>query len=588
MLKAVRATEPRSARRRGAAALCLCAALALAGPLAPAQTLPARECRAVWLTTLSGLDWPSAATRGNPEAQQRELRVILDNLVARNINTVYFQARSRGNAFYRSAIEPWAAELSGSFGTDPGWDPLAFAISEAHARGLELHAWVNVFKVWSGGASPPRSTPPHIAHASPTWATEYKGEQWIDPGIPEAREWLVRLFSDIALRYDLDAIHLDYARYPEADFDDAATYRRLGRGTERAAWRRANVDAFVEELSARLRALKPRLRLGAAPIGIYESIPDARGWQGYHALGQDSRGWLRKGLVDYLAPQIYWGLKRRGSNVDFDALIHDWQRASSGRTIIAGMAPYKDDVRPWIGDMIDVSRAAGAAGQAYFRYEHVRDGSAFAGRYETRILPPAAPWRDPVRPNPPTALRVERGDGAATLTWRSPAPAADGETVTRSAVYRMERDAAAAPVLLAVLPEGVTQYRDTQRATEAEYVVTALDRCNNESDACSSAFIAGRARTPSPSHARTAPRLAEPVFHGERLLLVAYQLPAPADMRLRLMDGDGAELAVLVEGRIDAGTHMLGLDLDRLPPRAARLVFETGETTQLRELTSAP
>ena len=155
-----------------------------------------RELRGVWLTTLLGLDWPAASMRGNTAAQQQTLRDILDDLQRRRFNTVFFQVRSRGNALYRSALEPWASELTGTLGRDPGWDPLAFVIVEAHARGMSVHAWFNVCRVWSKG-EPPLSTPRHVVRAHPEWVQRFGDDLWIDPGIPEAREYTIRVMEDL-------------------------------------------------------------------------------------------------------------------------------------------------------------------------------------------------------------------------------------------------------------------------------------------------------------------------------------------------------------------------------------------------------
>ncbi|MDT8325062.1 MAG: family 10 glycosylhydrolase, partial [Bacteroidota bacterium] len=372
-----------------------------------------RELRGAWLTTLLGLDWPSAALRGNPAAQQQALRDILDDLQRQHFNAVFFQVRSRGNAMYHSSLEPWASELTGTLGRDPGWDPLAFAIREAHARGMVLHAWFNVCRVWSAG-HPPASSPTHIVRAHPEWVQRFGDDMWMDPGIPEAREYTLRVMEDLVRRYPIDGIHFDYIRYPDRGFVDDATYRRYGRGVNRDDWRRDNVSILVRDAFTRLTRIRPSLVVGSAPIGIYRNIPGAKGWEGRNAIFQDSRRWLREGYHDYVVPQIYWGLTRRGSRIDFEALVEDWKRDASGRHVYAGVAAYKKEIAPWLQEHVDATRDRGADGVVFFRYEHVRE-NGFSGRFDDCALPPALSWRDNVRPHPPLDLRLENG----TLSWRA-------------------------------------------------------------------------------------------------------------------------------------------------------------------------
>ncbi len=563
------------------ALLLVCVAWCLCAATASAQQAPRRELRGVWLTTLSGLDWPAAADRGNLDAQKRSLTAILDRIVAMKLNAVFFQVRSRGNAFYASEREPWASELTGSFGRDPGWDPLAFAVDECHKRGLELHAWFNVFKVWSGGAVPQSAQPTHIAVRHPSWVRSYGSDVWLDPGIPEARAWCVDVAVDIARRYDIDAMHLDYVRYPDADFADDETWRRFGRGGSKADWRRANVTAFVREASQRIARIKPRVRIGAAPIGIYENLPTARGWQGLHAIAQDSRAWLREGLIDYVAPQVYWGLRARGSTIDFESLVKDWSRAAAGRHVFIGMAPYKDDVKRWLGEHIDACRAGGADGGVFFRYAHIADG-AFGGRYATRALPPANTWRDHVRPNPPRALAVERSS-AVRLTWQAPATASDGEGAWMYVVHRLRggmttEDPAS---ILGILPSTTTAYTDAEAVPDDEYAVTALDRSGNESEATASMPAIAR-RLPAPSIALPENGVSTPILGPAGLVLIAYTVAERGPVRLRLLDTRGAEAAILVDEESEPGTYIVGIERAKLPAEIERYVFEVGGMRMLR------
>ena len=571
-------------------ALRLCAYVLLLQLLplkAHSQPRPRKEVRAVWLTTLQGLDWPAASEQGNIVRQKASLVDILDNIQRLHLNTVIFQVRSRGNAFYASRLEPWAAELTGSFGRDPGWDPLQFAIEECRKRGLSIHAWINVFKVWSGEGTPPSCTPSHIMRLHPEWIRKYGTDQWIDPGIPAARNYLVDVCTDIAARYDLDAIHLDYTRYPEADFTDEATYRSFGNGRNKAEWRRENVNAFVRELSVRVAAVKPKMLIGAAPIGIYKSLPTARGWQGYEALGQDSRRWLSEGWADYVAPQVYWGLKSRGSTIDFEALVRDWADNSAGRQVYAGTAPYKPDVKKWLGEIIDAARNEGADGQVFFRYEHVRSADAFQGRYASVALSPPIAWRDDTRPNPPRDLLIQGGAIGRTISWQPPVRAIDGDAADAYAVYRFPSQSSAASEtaeLVAVLPATATRYHDPQYG-DYRYGVTSLDRLHNESAMLTFPTISADRPLPvaAPSIVQSAATISEPeVTENGQLILLAYSVPSSQDVRIRLMDENGAEVMILVDERSDPGTYVIGIEKNKLPEHIERYVFEAGRSRILR------
>ncbi|MDH7514599.1 MAG: family 10 glycosylhydrolase [Bacteroidota bacterium] len=557
----------------------LCAAAPAAGY---AQPRPPREYRAVWLTTLRNHDWPDPSSEGDPIAQRRALGRILDTLKALHFNTVFLQVRSQGNAFYRSDVEPWAAELTGRLGGDPGWDPLAWAVEQAHERGLEVHAWVNVFKAWNGESPPPATVPAHPVRAHPHWVKRYMGQYWFDPGIPAVRDYHARLLVDLASRYDIDAIHLDYVRYPGPDFDDTDTWRKYGHGAERAVWRRKNIDSFVGELASRLRAVKPTLRIGAAPIGIYRNIPRARGQQGYVELAQDARAWLKNGWVDYLAPQIYWGLTEHGSRIDFRALVTDWVEESAGKHIVIGIAAYKEEVRPQIGQMIDVCRGLNAHGEAYFRYRFIEDGLAFTGRYEAQAIPPASMWLDPVPPNPPSGFETRPDEEGVILSWRPPERALDGETVRRFVVYRRLRGQDGRfglPVVAAVLPGHALSWRDNTPVGAALYEITALDRCNNES---APAVVAPAGQPPAISV--FTPTLSDPVMYDEELALVGYAIPARMNVRIRLLEESGAECAVLVDGEQEAGTYIVGIRRKEIPCPTARVMLEAGDRRTIRPM----
>ncbi len=575
-------------------ALLLLFALLSAGTVVPWQSAEAqqsrRELRGVWLTTLLGLDWPSAALRGKTEEQKQALRDILDDLQRQHYNAVFFQVRSRGNAMYRSAYEPWASELTGSLGRDPGWDPLAFAIDECHARGMELHAWFNVTRIWSKG-NPPSSTPAHIANAHPEWVQRFGDDLWIDPGIPEARAYTVRVAEDMVRNYAVDGLHFDYVRYPDRGFKDNGTYQQYGGRKAIDDWRRDNVSAFVQEAYQRCTAVRPSLQVGSAPIGIYQNLPTAKGWEGRNAIYQDSRRWLREGYHDYVVPQIYWGLKRHGSNIDFEALVKDWKSNASGRHVYPGVAAYKDHVQPWLADHVDAVRDRGGDGVVFFRYEHVK-GNAMGGRFDQLSIPPAMSWRDPLRPNPPRNFREENG----ALAWDVPVSATDGDVASWYALYQ-KGSGNVGDELIALLPAGDLRWpvRRGDALTNGkeysgdpdEYLVTALDAFWNESSSAASSIAIAQAEETiaAPSMQVFGPRISAPQAAGEDLVLLGFELDQSAFVRLRLMDANGAEALILVDGWQDAGAHVIGIERNRLPKDVKRYIFEAGDMRNIMDFT---
>jgi uncharacterized lipoprotein YddW (UPF0748 family) len=562
----------------------LLAALLFGAAVVPLQSAAAqgarREARGVWLTTLLGLDWPAASLRGNVDAQKQALREMLDDLQRQHYNTVFFQVRSRGNAMYRSAYEPWASELTGTLGRDPGWDPLAFAIEECHARGLQLHAWFNVCRVWSKG-DPPASTPAHIARLHPEWVQRFGDDLWIDAGIPAARAYTVQVAEDMVRNYAVDGLHFDYVRYPDRGFKDDDTYHRFGGGKPIDDWRRDNISAFVREAYQRCTAVRPSLQVGSAPIGIYQNLPTAKGWEGRNAIYQDSRRWLREGYHDYVVPQIYWGLVRKGSNIDFEALVRDWKQGASGRQVFPGVAAYKENVQPWLADHVDAARDRGGDGVVFFRYEHVR-GNGLGGRFERLAIPPAMPWRDPLRPNPPMHLRNE--DGA--LSWDAPVAASDGDQASWYAIYR-RLEGGGEDELLALLPAARRRWPIPPGTTAEECTVTALDAFWNESATAGTGIAVADVEesVAAPSMPVFEPRISTPQSAGAGIILLGYELGQPEFVRLRLMDRNGAEALVLVDGWQGAGTHMIGIERDRLPDDVQRYIFEAGDLRSIMDFT---
>jgi uncharacterized lipoprotein YddW (UPF0748 family) len=542
----------------------LLAALAAAPVAAQPAAPPKQEVRAVWISTAAGLDWPR--TR-DPKEQQRSLRAMVASVHAARMNTIYFQVRARGDAYYRSSFEPWAENLTGTLGKDPGWDPLQFLLDEAHAAGIEVHAWFNVYKV-RGPGRPGASSPQHPARAHPDWVITYENEGWLNPGIPDVNPYLLSVALDLLHSYDVDGMHFDFLRYPGRDFPDDETYRRDGRGMDRDDWRRSNINRFVSAFYDTAVVLRPLLKIGSAPIGIYKGGNGRNGWGAYANYFQDSQGWLRDGNQDYLAPQIYWDIGESPGDPDFSALARSWTENAAGRQMIAGIAAYKPAVLAQIPEQIDVSRSLGMSGQAYFRYEFVRDPAVFGGRYATWANVPPMPWKDAVPPNAPAALAVtETSPGVFTLEWTPPLPAADGERARLFNVYRWTD--ASIPfqdprAIVAVVPGERTFIADTvgvPMGAQFFYAVSALDRTGNESTPTTTSasmreLVALSSRLPSMTGLAATPR-----DETLRSPLVAFALATGGEVLLELRTGRPVDStrAVLARGRHPAGTYVVGI-----------------------------
>jgi uncharacterized lipoprotein YddW (UPF0748 family) len=422
-------------------------------PVAAPVALPTvdREFRGVWVATVGNLDWPSR--RDLPaQQQQAQLIRILDSGREQGLNAVILQIRPMADALYQSELEPWSEYLTGHPGRDPGWDPLAFAIQEAHARGLELHAWFNPFRA---GFVPGRTTPAanHVRRQRPDLVRSYGTYYWMDPGEPDARRHSLAVIADVVRRYDIDAVHVDDYFYPyqERDsrgrlipFPDDDSWARHGQptGMTRNDWRRSNIDGFVEQMYATVRSVKPHVRVGISPFGIWRPGHPAsvRGLDSYNDLYADSRKWLLNGWADYYAPQLYWRVN--APQQPYTDLLQWWSEQNPyGRHIWAGNIPnnINSTERGWrateILEQVRLTREhAGATGNVHFSATGLlrnADGLADAFRgsvYAAPALVPASHWLGNGIPPAPRvhaeaddAFRVTRvrlaADGARPARW---------------------------------------------------------------------------------------------------------------------------------------------------------------------------
>jgi len=385
---------------------------------APRDSAPPipRELRAVWIATVDNMDWPSKA--GLPaDEQQRELIAILDKCVQLRLNAVVLQVRPAADALYRSDIEPWSEVLSGEMGRapEPYYDPLAFAITEAHKRGLELHAWINPYRARYSLTRPAARS--HVSRTNPELIRKYGPYLWMDPGDPRVRDRTTRVVLDIVRRYDIDAMHIDDYFYPykeskrgrEIPFPDDATYKRYrqGGGTmSREDWRRENVNLLVRQLNTAIHNVKPWVRFGVSPFGIWRpgNPPSVRGLDQYSEIFADARKWVRQGWADYFTPQLYWSVDKPEQR--YDELLKWWVSENvTGKHMWPGNYTGKMTLPAFhwpaseIVEQIRLTRAqAGATGNVHFSMKVFLDDPdglnerLMAGPYAQPALVPATPW----------------------------------------------------------------------------------------------------------------------------------------------------------------------------------------------------
>ncbi len=438
------------------------------------STLPKREVRAVWLTTLSGLDWPKTRTGGSQKAvemQQRELTDILDKLQQGGVNTVLIQARTRASVIYPSQYEPWEGCLSGKAGVAPGYDPLKFAIDECHKRGMEAHAWVVTIPVGKWNSPGCKA----LRKKYPSLVKKIGDEGFMNPESQKTGDILADICGEITDGYDVDGIHLDYIRYPE---------KWKGKVTKERG--REYITDIVKKINLRVKSRKPWVKLSCSPIGKYSDLPrqSSRGWNAYTRVMQDAQKWLKEGLMDMLFPMMYF----RDEN--FYPFALDWMENSYERLIVPGLGIYF--MSPSEGDwsLEDITREMHVArqhgmGHAYFRSRFFTDNVKglynFASEEFDNIpaLVPPMTWESDKMPTAPD--HIEADSLSNTLSWSGAEDKSGAGSLTyniySSRKYPVDTDN----------PANLMSVRNSNTSIKVPldgryYAVTAMDRYGNESE----------------------------------------------------------------------------------------------------------
>lgn len=475
---------------------------------------PKREFRSAWIATVENIDWPSHP--GLPvDLQKKELTDLLDFLQEAGMNAVMLQIRPAADAFYAKSREPWSKWLTGKQGQgpSPAYDPLQFAITEAHKRGMELHAWFNPYRATNDSKFWTLS-PQHITRIKPEWFFVYGGKKQFDPGIPEVRDYIVKVFLDVVDNYDIDGVHMDDYFYPYRiegqHINDAATFKAYGGHFDNINdWRRHNVDTLIQMLDDSIHKHNPRIKFGISPFGVWLNKfqspegSDTHGLPSYLELYADSRKWIKEGWVDYINPQIYFPMGDR--SVPFEKLLDWWSNNTYNRHLYIGMAAYRVGERrtgkfksdpSTIPDEIKYQRNnPRVQGSVYFSAKSLENNplgltdSLKENYYKYLALPPEMLWLDSIPPNPPVNFTATVTiKNTVLLHWDTPLPAKDNEPVYGYIIYRFDGNEKVniedPKNILDIEYNNNTTYTDdtAEKGKTYLYVVTAIDRLKNESE----------------------------------------------------------------------------------------------------------
>ena len=444
---------------------------------------PKYEVRAVWLTTIGGIDWPHsyAQSERSAEKQKEELRAILDRLQKANINTILLQTRIRATTIYPSQYEPWDGCLSGFPGKSPGYDALQFAIDECHKRGMEVHAWVVTIPVGKWNSYGCRQ----LRKRFPRLIKRIDQDGYMDPEATQTGCYLAEMCREIVQRYDVDGIHLDYIRYPE-------TWKfRISKDQARG-----NITRIVEKIHQAVKKEKPWVKMSCSPIGKFDDLSRywSHGWNAYTKVAQDAQAWLKDGLMDELFPMMYF----RGDQ--FFPFAIDWKEHSYGKIIAPGLGIYFLDPKEGKWNISEITselyhlRNIGE-GHAFFRNKFLLDNhqgvydfvTAHFNRYPA-LVPPMT-WESNKRPQQPVTLCIEENEGTTTLRWDNSLQYEDGTAIKTPSIYNNVYASKEYPVDVHdarnLILTRTTRRQLTTRTgnTPTYYAVTTTDGFGNESRA---------------------------------------------------------------------------------------------------------
>ena len=566
---------------------------------------PKYEFRSVWIATAA----PDFPLSYSVSAQKSEIRNMLDILKNAGFNSVIFQVRPGCDAFYDSNYEPWSHLLTGTSGQAPNpfYDPLNYFISQAHIRGMELHAWFNPYRV-STLSNLGNLDTSHVYHQHPEWVLtvvnrgasdiipetggmysntllmenedtnrdERTTTVILDPGQAAVREYVINVFMDVVNRYAIDGVHMDDYFYPYGGMgnEDAATFAAEPRGfTDIHDWRRDNINLLVQGIYDSIQVVKPWVKYGVSPFGIWKSgvPPGIVGLSSYYAIYCDPIAWLQAGTVDYITPQLYWPF---GGGQDYGTLMPWWADsiATHDRHLYVGHAPYRiSDYHNWsaeeLPNQIRLNRqTAGCQGSVFFRIRNgvMNNPKGFLDSlrndfYRFPAITPVMTWKDSIPPLSPCSVTVEQVADDYHISWCHPAAASDGDSATKYVIYRFDSlavDIENSTNILAIVPGTETQYTD-QVTGWHYYAVTALDRISNESAPVAATPLGNLTAGSLPEQFKLYPAYPNP-FNPKTT--IRYVLPRQISVKITIYNLLGELIKILVDKQQTAGAKSVEWD----------------------------
>jgi uncharacterized lipoprotein YddW (UPF0748 family) len=565
---------------------------------------PKREFRGAWIATIKNIDWPSSP--GLPvEVQKIEMNELFNSLHQAGINAVLFQVRTESDALYQSQIEPWSYWLTGDQAKppDPLYDPLQYAIQLARQRGMEFHAWFNPFRVKADTAGyVPDST--HISFRFPEWIIQTGKYKFLNPGIPEVREYVKKVIMDIVKRYEIDGIHFDDYFYPYSGVtnQDVEAYKIHSKDFQNIEdWRRDNVNIFVRDIYNSIKQIKPNVKFGISPFGIWKDgiPPGITGFSAYHQIYCDAVYWLQEKIVDYIAPQIYW---RIGGNQDYYNLSNWWIQQSNKRHVYIGHALYKMDRKNDVWGSKDITNQIELnqlnqeiEGSIFFRASDIKNNlngitdSLQQKYYKTPALIPQMGWIDSTSPPLfPFNLRALPSDNGTFLIWNNPDFKKAEDKVKYNVVYRFVADSMIdignGETVSAVLPASQSFFVDTTGIPGFgyTYLVIALDRLHNESEISNTA-TAKYSQLEIYSEFANENRL----FDLDSVIIknrtrIRFSLAEKEIVNLSLFNHNGEKIFNLLNEELKPGIYGVLLDYDKLHVGKYYYKFTTPSLSEMK------
>ena len=581
---------------------------------------PKREFRGAWIATVGNIDYPTSKTLTTAQ-QQAEFIKLLDQHKQAGINAVMVQIRTNGDAFYPSQLAPWSEFLTGRQGKapDPFYDPVLFMISECRKRGIEFHAWFNPYRAVAN-VNTAALDANHVAIKRPDWLLPYGNLRVLDPGNPEVRKHVTQVILEVTNKYDIDGIHFDDYFYPYPatglTLNDSATYANNKRGIlNKNDWRRDNVNLLVKMISDSIKSVKPWVKFGISPFGIWQNKTAAQplgsatnGLQSYSDIYCDTRTWLEKGWIDYVAPQLYWNIGKVVA--DFSILVPWWADNVFDRHLYVGHAAYQinapnsivADGLAWqnpsqMPNQIRLVRnTSKAQGSMFYNTNSLNKNtlgfrdSLITKLYSTPSLMPTMAWKDAVAPNVPQNLLVSLTNTGLELKWTKPSTGtSELEKIRGYVVYRFANnetvDINKVSAIRTIIYKDTTAFFDTQSTPQAmkyTYVITAFDRLNNESlpsNASTAVLVTGiEEENLSTELSQNSPN---PFSDYTR---INYRLAKSGNVLLTIKDLFGQDKVVLVNERQSAGNQSVEFRNQALNSGIYIYVLETEEGIMSRKM----